>query len=497
MGAVYLSQFRKLGIDQSKIRIEPICKRPLIKSSFYTLSEDERTFWRSDAFHRLKELTEQESCKVIVPAGDEALRMLCAKSSLFKWHLSPIETTEAFGTLPAIPLLSPHYIMRIFADIVYISQGAKRIAELLRDPKKKPKERSFQIRPTIEEFHEWKEKALASKPEFLCLDIETSAGQITCIGFSINPNEAICVQTLPKDWPIAEEFYAIWKIIAELCESDIPKVNQNILYDSTYLSAYGIRVRNIQFDTMMAMRYLNPELKKGLDNCARLYAYEPYWKDEGKDWNSRQNIDQLYEYNCKDASVTLEIALAQLQELRERNELERFNELVMKLWAPVAEMCWTGFPVRPEFLENLRKENQEEIDKWEKLLQDGSKKYLGKEIKPTSPKQIKELLKAAGFRIPVKNGKESSDYESLLKLRMKAENSSILQSLIRLSKLQKQKSTYLNYRYDLENRRMFFSLYVASTETLRMAGGKDPWDRGLNVQTIPRGGNIKGQFGYD
>lgn len=496
MGAVYLSQFRKFGINQAKIRVESVALRPCPKGLFYTLPEDERTHWRSNCFKRIQNLVEKGNIKVIVPAGDEALRLLTGKSSLQKWHMSPLRTTEAFGEIRAIPLLSPHYVMKVFRDIIYVTLGAKRISECLLDPKKQPIERNFIIRPTFEQIYEWKEKN--KNVEWLSIDIETSAGQINCIGFSSDSREAICIPSLPTDWTTPEQFFAVWQIIRELCESRAKKTGQNIIYDATYLSAYGVRILNIQHDTMIGIRYSNPELKKGLDNNARIYMFEPYWKDEGKDWNSRQNIDELYYYNCKDAAGTLEITQAQIQELKEDSQYENFQDLAMKLWAPCAEMSWTGFPVNLKVREELKRDTEEQIKHWTEILNREAKAIIGKEINPRSPKQVKEFLKAAGFKLLKKQGKETSNYESLLTLRLKSPESKILEALIKLSSLQKSLSSYLNYRFDEEKLRMFYSIYPASTETLRMTSGLDPWDRGMNIQTIPRKEeHLKRQFGYE
>ena len=494
MGSVYLSQLRAKGIERSKIRIEAICETISPRSSFYALSEDARSYWRAHAFERIQRIASQDSCRVIVPAGEEALRLTTGKAGLMKWHLSPLESIEPFGRKRTIPLLDPSYVMKVFRDIAYVAFGAKRISEELLSPRELRK-RKFIIKPTLEETHDWIEKALRS--EEVCIDIETGAGQITCVGFSTDPGEALCIQTLPKDRSSPEEFFAIWQAIARVCESPLRKVGQNILYDATCLSAYGIRVRNIYHDTMMAMRFLNPELAKGLDNCARFYSYEPYWKDDAKDWGSRQSIEELYYYNCKDASITLEIAHAQIQQMREEDSHARFHKLAMSLWCAAAEMSWTGFPVRMEELLRLREVNAQEIAKWQTTLDAEAQHFLGKPINGGSHMQVKELLKAMGFRLPMKDGKETSNYGALCELRLKAPDSKALEALQRISKERKLRSSYLNYRFDEAKLRMFFTMYVNSTETGRWSSGTDPWGRGMNVQTVPRDGAMRRQFGYE
>lgn len=491
-GRLYLSQFLKSGILRREIRIECICEKIIPSEIFYTLPMSERVAWKEDFLKRLDDL----SPKIIVPLGEEALTLFTGKKSTSKWHLSILPPLDQFKDKceKVIPLLRPDFVMKKFPNVAYIAFGADRIREEMQVKGITETERNFIVRPTVEQSLDWISDSL-KKADELSLDIETGAGQIVCVGASYDPKEAICFPSLPKDFDSPEDYHRIWKGIAQLFESTIPKIGQNFLYDTTYLSAYGIRTRNVAFDTMQAMRFLHPELSKGLDNCARIYSREAYWKDEGKDWGAKQNIEQLYIYNCKDAAVTLEIARAQRADLRQRGKFETFERLAMRYYAPAAEMAWNGLPLRIETLERLKKETLAEIEKWNAVIEEESGKILGKGINPRSPAQVKHYLKSCGFRIPMKQGKETSDYKALLKLRLKSPNHRGLEALIKLSKLNKRYSSYLNFRYDEKTNHLPFSLYVLSTETGRWSSGTDPWDRGLNAQTIPK--EVKEIFGYD
>lgn len=71
-----------------------------------------------------------------------------------------------------------------------------------------------------------------------------------------------------------------------VCESDIPKLGQNFLYDLQYLHRAGIRPRAFRHDTMIKHHSLHPELDKGLGFLATLYTDEAPWKvlrDRNKD----------------------------------------------------------------------------------------------------------------------------------------------------------------------------------------------------------------------
>lgn len=483
-GKLLFNQFLKAGITRSSVRVESICERVCPGKKFFLLDSVEQNYWREDCLNRIKNFNPT----VIVPLGEEALRLVTDKTSISKWHLSILPGIRGIKT---IPLLSPDYIMKFYKEIPFLTFGALRVTEESKFAELKYVERDFRIVQSVEEAIGVL-KSLESV-EFLSTDIETAAGQITCLGLSSDPKQAFCIPTNPKDYS-PEAFHRLFLAIDSCLQAPSKKVGQNNLYDQTYLSAYGIRLRNFFHDTMACQKFLHPELPMGLDTIARINTREPYWKDEGKDWGARQDINSLYYYNCKDASVTLEAAFAQRVDLEKRGLKHLFyDELVMPLMPMVTEMCWTGLPIDIEEKNRLTVETEKEILEHVTILNSESIRIIGKEINSRSPIQVKELLKTSGYRLPEKRGKESSDKESLLKLRLKDPTSKILTALIKLSELNKRLSSYLNYDFYPDNR-LRYMLYNCSTETGRWSGGLDPWDKGINVQTVPS--EVKSQFAF-
>jgi uracil-DNA glycosylase family 4 len=473
-GKLLFDQFFKAGITRSRVRTESICERVPPARKYFLLDSTERDAWASDCLDRISKL----SPNVIVPVGEEALRLVTDKTGIGKWQLSIL---EGFQGKKVVPLHHPDYIMAVYKEIPFITFGAQRVFEQSQFPEIRRVERNFIIHPTVEQTLAWINSALDS--EYLSFDIETGAGQITCIGFATHPKEAICIPTLPKDYSSAD-FYRLWRGIAELLSSKSKKVAQNWIYDATYLSRYGIRVRNLYHDTMVCQKFLHPELPMGLDTIARLYTEEPYWKDEGKDWGQRANIDQLYYYNCKDAACTLEAALGQKVDLKQRNLERLFYERQMAYTASVLEMSWTGLTINQEKRSQLRDTTVAKIETLQKDLDEESVRLLGDKINVRSHAEVKNLLRAAGYKLPVIDGKESSDKHALLKLRLKDPESKILTPLIRISEENKKLSSFINYTHDSDNV-LRYTLYNHGTESARWSSGKDPWDRGLNAQTVP------------
>jgi len=480
-GKLLFSQFLKAGIPRSRIRVESLCERIPPGRKFFLLDPIEQNAWRSDCLARIA----KSKANIIVPLGEDPLRLVTDKLGIGKWHLSIL---EGIAGRKVVPLHHPEYINKVYKEIPFLTFGAMRVAEESHFPDIRRVQRNFIINPTVEQSLAWMDQA--ARQENLSLDIETGCGQITCIGFATDPREAFCIPTLPKDYT-ANEYYLLWRGISQLLASETKKIGQNLIYDCTYLSRYGIRVRNVFHDTMVCQKFLNPELPMGLDTIARINSKEPYWKDEGKDWGLRQDINQLYYYNCKDVAITLECALVQQTDLQRRALDKLFYEKQMA-YAPCAfEMSWNGLPIDQEERQRLREKAEKEIESITKTLDEVASEKLGTTINPRSPTQVKALLAAFGYKLPFHQGKESSNKEALMKLRLKDPESKILTPLIKISEWNKQLSSFINYACDNDDR-LRFTLYNHGTESARWSSGKDPWDRGLNSQTVP--GKLKSQF---
>lgn len=482
VGKLLFSEFLKAGITRSRVRVESICQRIPPNRKLYLLDQEERNAWNADCLERLGKFRPN----VLVPLGEDALRLVTDKTSIQKWHLSIF---EGFQGIKTIPLLHPEYILKIFKEIPFLTFGAMRVAEESQYSEIPTIKRNFIINPSVDESLAWIRNAILTARE-LSLDIETASGQITCIGFSTHPKEAICIATQAKDYS-PEAFHRLWTGIQQLLNSPLEKIGQNLIYDTTYLSKYGIRTRNIRHDTMVCQKFLHPELPMGLDTIARLYTKEPYWKDEGKDWGLRQDINQLYYYNCKDSACTLEASHGQSVDLIRRGLEKLFYEKQMSWTPPAMQMSWSGLPIDQTERGTLIDSTKTEIQKLESELNSVSREKLGEEINPRSHQAVKRLLVAYGYRVPTERGKETSNKAALLKLRLKDPESRILTPLIQISEANKRLSSFLEYDFDSDNR-VRYTLYNHGTESARWSSGLDPWGKGFNSQTIPS--ELKSQF---
>lgn len=144
--------------------------------------------------------------------------------------------------------------------------------------------RQVLINPSLEEVFEWTRQTLLHPPPLLSCDIETIWGQIRCIGFARSRGEAIVVPFVDTAhssgsyWPTAGAELNAWNAVRSLLSSEIPKLFQNGLYDLQYLLKMGLRLANVNEDTMLMHHSLFPELLKGLGFLGSIYTNEQSWK---------------------------------------------------------------------------------------------------------------------------------------------------------------------------------------------------------------------------
>lgn len=486
-GKVFWDSLRSgTGLLRSHVRVDAICQGPVPGNDYRLLDVMTKAAWEIDTVQRISAIRP----RLIVALGDWALDLLTGRKSSDLWHMSLLPAMrEDFPKV--LSLLHPDRVFREYASTFYYKLAASRIAKESQYPEIRRPFRESIVRPSPHEAISF--LASVTEAEWLSVDIETGQGQITCVGFAADPLRGMSIPALPQNYADVNEWHMVWQAMSRALGGPSKKVFQNGVYDLSYFSAYGIRVENFFHDTMLAQKVLYPEFPVGLDNIARIYTEEPYWKSDAKNWSARTDIDSLYHYNVKDVCVTLEAAFAQRTDLERRGLTRFFYEYVMALAkGPALEMSWRGLPL--DVAERERLANEAELRM--KTLSDGlsvaSEQVLGKPLNTRSPVQVKAFLNAVGYkRLPFMDGKETSNKGALMKLRLKSPKCPHLNALIEVSEVQKELSSYLRFEYS-DDMRVRYTLNLAGTETLRGACYKDPWDRGLNAQTIPSG--LKSMF---
>jgi DNA polymerase I-like protein with 3'-5' exonuclease and polymerase domains len=436
--------------------------------------------------------------KTIVGLGEKVLRALTDKRGIDKWVLSPLRTNSGELFIPTYDFARTNgqYELNLYQEL-----ALRRALEMSASPLQVTPE-NFRLNPSLEETYAI--LTMLESVEEIAVDVETGYGQINTVGFAWTPSDAIAINVLP-DRCADHSYFELWTRICRVLSAPSRKIFQNFIYDTSYFSAYGIKTEGEIFDTMWAMKFLWPEFKSNLGNVGRFYTKRVYWKDDGKvteeegqkkDWGNVRDWTKHYRYNCSDTSGTLEASRAQREDIRGRGLTETWK-YVTRLVEPIREMCATGMPVDLSVRDKLQTEITEKI----KTLTDEFHLKAG-EVNPRSPKQVLSWLKNQGVTIPKKfdkktgGSRESADSTALKKILLKKPDLQGLTELQQIKTLGKALSSYVSFEVRPDGR-LPYSLNGCGTETLRFSGNKDPWDRGFNIQTIPREGgavSVKSMF---
>lgn len=229
---------------------------------------------------------------LIFALGNVACWALLGQTGINKMRGNKFDSTlEGASGFAVIPTHEPVAVLRQWDLRVIVITDFLKGERFLREGFKLPQRRLL-LDPTLEEIHAWTKEFIWDRwnngtLKRLALDIETKAETITMIGFASGNQDALCIpffdpRKKPSQnyWPdFASEFEA-YCVVKEICESEIPKLGQNGLYDIQYLYRYGIKVRRYLHDTMIKHHAGFPELEKGLGFMGSVYTDEAPWKLE-------------------------------------------------------------------------------------------------------------------------------------------------------------------------------------------------------------------------
>ena len=147
--------------------------------------------------------------------------------------------------------------------------------------------REIWTEPTIEDLWVWWEM-YGSKADRIAVDIETvRRQQISEVGFAASPTQALHIPFVYQAggqwvswWKTKEEEVKAWKFVKHVCESETPKLGQNVIqYDAFWLAKeMGISIHNISHDTMQMAHAWSPEMQKSLGFLGSFFLDVASWK---------------------------------------------------------------------------------------------------------------------------------------------------------------------------------------------------------------------------
>ena len=322
-------------------------------------------------------------------------------------------------------------------------------------------------------------------------NIEAMSAELVGMSFAIEGNRAWYV-AVPADADEAQQYVDAFRPFFEN-EAQI-KVGQNLKYDLTVLSHYGVEVKGELFDTMLAHYVVEPEQRHNMDYLAEtLLHYRTIHIEEligtGRNQKNMRDLppDEICDYACEDADVTLRLYPLLREKMAESDVTSVFSQIEMPLLPVLARMEQNGVRLDTEALRQTGDDFRARLH----ALEGEVYTLAGHEFTITSPKQVGtvlfEELKISDKARKTKTGQYSTSEEVLESLHDKHP---IVEKILAHRALKKLLSTYVDALPKLINARtgrVHTSFNQAVTATGRLSSSNP------NLQNIP----VRGEDGRE
>jgi len=344
--------------------------------------------------------------------------------------------------------------------------------------------------------------SLLSQSQSFCFDTETTDIEpinATLVGmsFAVKPFQAYYV-AVPKEYDQAKKVLEFFEPI--FSDSNKQLIAQNYKYDFKMLKKYGVVVKNMIFDTMVAHYLINPDGKHGMDSLSQNYlGYNPISIETliGKKGKTQGNMGDLEpmdikDYAAEDADVTLQLKQKFEKELGDGAVQKLFDEVEIPLIQVLADMEWEGVFIDEKFLNQYSDDLQIEIIALEEKICNEA----GEKFNVDSPKQLGVILfdkmKITDQIKKTKTGQYSTDEATLSKFESAHP---IITKVLDYRELRKLKSTYVDALPALVNQNTgrVHTNYMQTVAATGRLSSNNP-----NLQNIPirteRGKEIRKAF---
>ncbi|WDP90098.1 MAG: DNA polymerase I [Desulfobacter sp.] len=292
-------------------------------------------------------------------------------------------------------------------------------------------------------------------------------------------------QTSDITMPEKEDILRIFKPLLE--NPEIKKVGQNIKYDYIVLARYGIELKGIVFDTMIASHLLNPGTRgHSLDRIAmNLFGYKmiSYEEVAGKGKSqigfNEVPLDMAADYAAEDADITFMAYKELKKEITAKGLMDLMETIEVPLISVLARMEMSGIGVDPQELAQMSQTFETELKELEKEIYG----LAGEEFNINSSQQLGVILFEKLELKAVKKTKKKTGYSTDVQVLTKlAETHELPERILRYRTLGKLKSTYVDALAQLihpETGRIHTSFNQTVTVTGRLSSSNP------NLQNIP------------
>jgi len=333
------------------------------------------------------------------------------------------------------------------------------------------------------------------KTKALSIDLETTSQlpmDADIVGFALapEPHTAYYVpvghRNLLESLNQLSLLYVVDKLRPVIEDENIKKIGQNLKYEYVVLSKYGVELKGIYFDTMIAAHLIDSSrISYSLDELSKIYLGHKTitYSDVTGTGRSKISFDETdinlaKDYACEDADVAYLLHEILIEKLEEFELLEVYNKYLLDLIVTLAIIEINGVKIDRDRLVRLSSEFDKILNSTEKEIYSSA----GCEFNLNSPLQLREVL-FDKLSLPVKKktkkGDPSTDVEVLNDL---SKEHDVPRLMLKYRGLSKLKSTYIDALPKLINKntnRIHTSFNQVGTSTGRVSSS-DP-----NLQNIP------------
>lgn len=466
-----------------------------------------------DFIPQLHEEIRQINPNCILAFGNTALTALTGKKGIEKYRGSILQAN--FGQYKVISTLHPASIlhgemdgkMKSWKDLTYIQWDVNRAVKQSQFPDLCLPQRQLMVCRNAQHLYQFLKQY--SGCDLMSVDIETYRTVPICIGLAFNRDSAMSIPL--TNYPensgmtyedLADCFHQVCEVMAD---DKIRKIGQNFKFDERLLHtcingtcSFGIITRNFYFDTLLAFRVLYPELNGSLQFSTSVMTEEPYYKDEGREYNPlRDRLDRLLLYNAKDAAVTFEVYEQCLKELKQRGLEKFFFSFQMPLHAFYSRLEERGI-LRDGTAKDILKEKYEEQRlTLQAEFDDLTKEYVDRPLNVASNGKNGDMpfLIFVCMKCPPRKGTDEQTIDALRRngIVKDPKKLRILELIQQIRKVRKTIGTYIDSEVDHRGRlltqyRIILETGRTSTSILKPPVATRQF--GLAFQTITKHGDI-------
>ena len=231
-------------------------------------------------------------------------------------------------------------------------------------------------------------------------------GSITGVSISFQIGSAYFIPLDHPDSPFIDEFVKVLKYLGKHIFQNplITKIAWNIQFEDRWLLRYGIRLRGICLDGMLAKYTLDEEKPMGLKpNVAKFLPefadYDLPGTPSSKakreviiNFWSNVELKPLAKYCCLDSDLTFRLMVFFERRIIDKGFYKIFRNLSMQIAQVLAESTYMGMQVDKKYLKKLEKRYGKKIEAVDKKLE--NHKIVRRFEKAAQKKAIRDLIKS-------------------------------------------------------------------------------------------------------